>query len=271
VITVTIFSAALLRLAPGIGMDERQFDLRLSNDRVAGLQHENQSPGIFSELRNFIIGVAQGNWGVSLSLHQPVRDLFAERAGLSLETLSAGLLTAWAVSFGAALLLVWLQRPKLDVCATLATGAWMCLPATVVSLLFLYFQSTPGLALAAILIPRSFRYFRNILQSASRQPWVMAAHARGVRVPGLLLRHLCRPAAPELLALVGVSISTAVSAIIPVEALCDSPGIGQLVWLSAAARDLPVLVHLTVLIAIVTCVANLVSDTARTLLMQEAT
>ena len=83
--------------------------------------------------------------------------------------------------------------------------------------------------------------------------------------------HLPSWPAPELLALVGVSISMAVSAIIPVEALCDSPGIGQLVWLSASARDLPVLVHLTVLIALVTCVANLVSDTAGTLLSGEAT
>ena len=83
-------------------------------------------------------------------------------------------------------------------------------------------------------------------------------------------RHICQPAAPELLALAGISISMAVSAMIPVEALCDSPGIGQLVWQSAAARDLPVLIYLTVLIAVVTCVANLVSDTASTLLSPEA-
>ena len=53
VITVTIVSAALMRVAPGFGMDERQLDLRLSNERVAGLQQENQSPGISSEFEEF--------------------------------------------------------------------------------------------------------------------------------------------------------------------------------------------------------------------------
>ena len=269
VITVTVLSIVLVRLAPGLGMDERQLDLRLGNQGVAGVQAENHSPGVFPGIRDYILGLARGDWGVSLSLHRPIRELFAERAVLSLGTLTAGLLTAWAVSFGAALVLTWLRRPGLDACATLAAGAWLCLPAAVVSLLFLYFQGTPGLALAAILFPRIFHYVRNILQAASRQPYVMAARARGIRAPALLLRHICRPAAPETLALVGVSISMAVSVMIPVEALCDSPGIGQLVWQSAAARDLPVLVHLTVLIAIVTCVANLVSDTAGTLVAVE--
>jgi peptide/nickel transport system permease protein len=272
VITVTILSAALVRLAPGLGMDERQFDLRLGNAADnQGLQARIRSPGIFRLVSDLILGLVRGDWGVSLSLRRPIRELFAERALLSLETLTAGLLTAWAASFAGALLLAWLRRPELDVCATLATGAWLCLPAAVVALLFLYLQGAPALALAAILIPRIFRYVRNILKAASRQPYVMAARARGVGATALLLRHICRPAAPELLALAGVSVSMAVSAMIPVEALCDSPGIGQLVWQSASARDLPVLLHLTMLIALVTCLANLISDSARTLLAREVT
>jgi ABC-type dipeptide/oligopeptide/nickel transport system permease component len=61
----------------------------------------------------------------------------------------------------------------------------------------------------------------------------------------------------------------AVGAVIPVEALCDSPGVGQLVWQSAMARDAPVLVHLTVLVALVTCGANLLTDAAQTMLARE--
>jgi ABC-type dipeptide/oligopeptide/nickel transport system permease component len=55
----------------------------------------------------------------------------------------------------------------------------------------------------------------------------------------------------------------AVGATIPVEALCDSPGVGQLVWQAAMARDLPVLVNVTLLIAGLTVAANLAADTAR--------
>jgi peptide/nickel transport system permease protein len=63
-----------------------------------------------------------------------------------------------------------------------------------------------------------------------------------------------------LLALAGVSCGIALGATIPVEVMCDSPGIGQLAWKAAMARDLPLLVTLTLLIAAVTLSANLAAD-----------
>jgi ABC-type dipeptide/oligopeptide/nickel transport system permease component len=48
----------------------------------------------------------------------------------------------------------------------------------------------------------------------------------------------------------------AFSAIIPVEALSDSPGLGQLAWRAALGRDLPVLVCITLLLAVATVLAN---------------
>ena len=52
----------------------------------------------------------------------------------------------------------------------------------------------------------------------------------------------------------------AFGASIPVETLCDLPGIGQLAWKAAMARDLPLLVTLTMLIAVLTQLCNAVSD-----------
>jgi ABC-type dipeptide/oligopeptide/nickel transport system permease component len=72
--------------------------------------------------------------------------------------------------------------------------------------------------------------------------------------------HVLRPVAPQLLALAGVSVSVAFTAAIPVEALCDLPGLGQLAWKAALSRDLYLLVTLTMIIAVVTLVANSLSD-----------
>jgi peptide/nickel transport system permease protein len=52
----------------------------------------------------------------------------------------------------------------------------------------------------------------------------------------------------------------AFGAAIPVETLCGLPGIGQLAWKAAIARDLPVLVSLTMMITVVTQVCNAISD-----------
>ena len=64
------------------------------------------------------------------------------------------------------------------------------------------------------------------------------------------------PVAPQLLALAGVTVSLAFGAAIPVEAIADSPGIGQLAWQAALGRDLPVLVNLTLLVTAFTLIAN---------------
>jgi ABC-type dipeptide/oligopeptide/nickel transport system permease component len=44
------------------------------------------------------------------------------------------------------------------------------------------------------------------------------------------------------------------------EALCDIPGIGQLAWKAALGRDVALLVNLTMIVTLVTLVANSASD-----------
>jgi peptide/nickel transport system permease protein len=63
-----------------------------------------------------------------------------------------------------------------------------------------------------------------------------------------------------LLALAGVSVSLAIGAAIPVEALCGLAGVGQLAWQAALARDLPLLMNITVLVTLVTLLANSGAD-----------
>jgi peptide/nickel transport system permease protein len=253
-----VFSTLLVRLAPGFGVDERQLDLRLSDGSVAALR-DRATPSAWHSLG----GLLRGDWGDSVSLRRPVRELVSERLAVTARTLCAGLAIAWAASAVLCLASLCLRRSGLDLAVALMTGGLLCLPAAVVGLLSVYFEAGPALALAAVLFPRVMRYARNILAAGSRRPHVLAARSRGVSASALALRHICFPAAPELLALAGISVGVAAGAVIPAEALCDSAGLGQLVWQSAMARDLPVLAPLTTLAAALTCAANLFADAGR--------
>ena len=66
--------------------------------------------------------------------------------------------------------------------------------------------------------------------------------------------HILPVAGPQLLALAGVSVSLAFAATIPVEVLCDLPGIGQLAWKAALSRDLVLLVNLTMIVTLITLI-----------------
>jgi peptide/nickel transport system permease protein len=89
---------------------------------------------------------------------------------------------------------------------------------------------------------------------------VLTARAKGLGSFRVLLWHILPVTAPQLLALAGVSVSLAFAAAIPVEVLCDLPGIGQLAWKAALGRDLELLVNLTMIVTMVTLLANSAAD-----------
>jgi peptide/nickel transport system permease protein len=243
--------AALVRLAPGFGMDERQLDPRFSPGSLNAIRTENGSDsGLFRYFADYFAALCRGELGRSISYGQPVRELIADRLGLTLRSVAIGAGWAWLVAAVVVLTLGVMRNRALELTA-------------------FYLGAGPALAIGVILLPRILRYLRNITQAVAARPHVLAARSRGAG--GLLLqaRHVWLPAAPELLALGGISVNRALGAAIPVEALCDSPGVGQLVWKAALARDLPVLVNVTILIAAITAGADLVSDAARHFVRRE--
>jgi peptide/nickel transport system permease protein len=271
VLLAAFLAAALVRVAPGFGMDERQLDPRLSDSSIRAIEAENARNGnLVRYFAEYFSGLARGELGQSVSFGEPVRDLIAERLGLTLRSVAAGVAWAWLTAAVVALALGLVKRRGWDMAATALSGGLLCLPAAVIALLALYLGVGPGVAIGAILLPRILRYIHNITGAAAARPHVLAARARGIEGPALMLRHVWLPASAELLALAGVSVNMALGAAIPVEALCDSPGVGQLVWKAALARDLPVVVNVTILIAALTASANLASDALSGSLGREA-
>jgi len=53
---------------------------------------------------------------------------------------------------------------------------------------------------------------------------------------------------------------TALSALVPVEVIFGVPGLGQLAWNAAMSRDLPVLLAVTMIMAIAVAIAGTASD-----------
>src|SRR5208337_10690 len=121
--------------------------------------------------------------------------------------------------------------------------------------------NAPGyLAIALIVFPKIYRYARNLLTKAYALPHITAARAKGLAELRVLLWHVLPVVAPQMIALAGVTVSIALGASIPIESLCGLPGIGQLAWQAALARDLPLLVNVTVLVTLVTLLANSGAD-----------
>ncbi len=256
-----LLGATLVRYAPGYGMDERELDPRLSQASRSALQNEHRlHSGLLSYYATYLVRAAHGDFGRSEWLGQPIAGLMKERFPLTIRSVMLGVLTAWAAAICLALAALYSRGWLLDLTGTLASGFLIALPAAVVAVAAMYLRAPVFVAIGAVTFPKVYRYLRNLLVHAYEQPYVLAARARGIGPAGLLFRHVLRLVASPVAALLGVSISLAFGAAIPMEALCDSPGVGQLAWLAALNRDLPLIMNLTLVITLITVAANSAAD-----------
>jgi peptide/nickel transport system permease protein len=254
-------AATLVRLAPGFDVSEQQLDPRLSHDSVEALRAQrgdNANLGRF--YRQYLSRALHGDFGFSLTLNRPVRDLLVERFPATARLVGLGLLAGWLLAAALALSGAWFRQPAYDVATAIVGSTVLCLPSAVLALLLVLWKAPACIAIALVVFPRIFRYARDLLARNYQAPHILTAHAKGLGPARVLFCHVLPVSAAPLIAAAAVSVSMALGAAIPVEALCGIPGIGQLAWQAALGRDLAPLVTVTVIVTLVTLAANSVSD-----------
>jgi peptide/nickel transport system permease protein len=252
-----LISATLVRSAPGFGVDERELDSRLSNESIIVIRDAHQDErNVFRFYAKYLGGCLHGDFGASKLFQKPISQLIEDRWGTTAENIGGGLAMAWAVVLASAFIAVTLQQELLDAALSAIGGALLSIPAAVAALLVAIARNPASCAIAIAVLPLLYRYTRNILQDSWNQPWVTAASAKGLGRVRILCSHVLPVAAPQLIALGGVSLTLAFSSSVPIEVLSDSPGLGQLAWQAATGRDLTLVVTITGLVASVVLLAN---------------
>ena len=258
-----LLSATLVRFAPGFGVEERELDPRWSAQSVEALrQKQALQDGLALYYFHYLSALAHGDFGESDSLKRPVRELLRQRLPVTGNSVVRGLGIAWlAAALLASLGLAsrgWLYEAS----GTALSSLLLSLPSAVVAMLAVHLRTPVFCAISVVVFPRLHRYIRSLLVRSYDQPHVLAARARGLGSAVIFLWHVLPIAAPPLLALLGVSFAIAFGAAIPIEALCDSPGLGQLAWQAALSRDLPLIVNVTLVVCLVMLAANALADLA---------
>jgi peptide/nickel transport system permease protein len=259
-----LLTAFLVRLSPGSDVDERELDPRLNKASRLSIRRERAAgQNVFAfyggRLERIVL---HGDLGESPSLNRPIAQLLRERLPVTAEIMAIGIFGGWALAFALALVSVACRSRVFRGLAGFFQQALMCLPAAALALIVFDFGGPVRALVALAICPRVFEYLRNLLAEAYAQPHILTARAKGLGSVRIWARHVMPCVAPQLLALAGVSVSIAFGAAIPVEALCDLPGIGQLAWKAATARDVPLLVAITFLVIVMTQVCNTLSDWA---------
>jgi peptide/nickel transport system permease protein len=266
-ITVVVggfIGATLVRFSPGFGVDEAELDSRRSTASIEAIRQENGAKeNIAAFYWHYLKRMAHGDLGTSRTLSRPVAELIRERFPETMKSVALGLALGWALGLALAIPVAVLRSWLVDLGASTVAGILLCLPAAVLALLFTLARAPGRCVVALIIFPKVFRYARNLLVASAELPHVLTARAKGLGNTRIFFWHILPNVGPQLLALAGVSVSLAFTATIPIEVLCDLPGIGQLAWKAALGRDLYLLVNLTLIVTLVTLIANSAADLAR--------
>lgn len=255
-------AAALVRYSPGFDIDD--WDPRRSQTTVAARRAQrevdNNLPRFYVR---YLAHAARGEFGKSEAFNLPVSELLRDRARVSATLLIRGTLGGLVLGALLAWLSVWPRRLTLELSASATSGLLLAIPPAVLALFFFFREWPLWLAVALALLPRVFGTTRSILQDFYNAPALLAARARGLGSARLAITYVLGPAAPQLAALAGVAVVLAFGSLIPIEGLCDVPGIGQLALKGALARDLPLLSALGLIITSLVAGVQWMGDLAR--------
>ena len=256
-----LLAATLVRYAPGFDVDEQQMDSRLSSESIQALRAAKTGEhNVLQFYCSFLRSAFRGDFGMSRTLNRPVKELVGERLPVTMKLIGTGLLVGWSIALIFAISATMVRFAAYDVFTTFISGLLLCIPSAVLALAFVFANAPGSIALGLMVFAHVFRYWRNLLEKSYAMPHIITARAKGLGPARILLFHILPVSGGQLLAVAGVSVSLALGAAIPVEALCGIPGIGQLAWQAALGRDLSLLLTLTFLVTVVTLLANSISE-----------
>jgi peptide/nickel transport system permease protein len=104
------------------------------------------------------------------------------------------------------------------------------------------------------------RYMRSSAIDSLAQDYIRTARAKGLSERLVLWRHVLRNSLIPIATLVGLSLPGVLTAGLVIEQVFNFPGIGLEYFLAATTDDYQVMLGVTVVIAVVTVIGNLVAD-----------
>lgn len=224
-------------------------------------------------------GVARGDLGTSMASAEPVIDMLARRMPVTLVLCGYAVGMALAVAVPLALACAYAPGAALDRVVLAASAAALAVPGYVLALALIVvcaitwplfpaispapFDDGAGAHLRAmalpslsIAVPLAALYTRvlraDLIEQFAREPYIVAAAAKGLSHQVVLMRHALRPSLAGLTTVVALGMAPLVGGAVVIEQLFALPGIGSLMLQSVALGDTPVVQGIVLAIALLT-------------------
>lgn len=227
---------------------------------------------------DYLARLVQGDLGMSYQLRLPVTEVIGRQLGATVQ------LTALALALAviAALVVAVVARGRaarsisaaVELVIVSAPVFWIGLVLlTIFSFTLHWFpvaggRGLPGLVLPAVTLALPIsallsQVLRDGLERAERQPFATTVRARGASEARLIGVHTLRHAATNALTLTAYLIGSLLGGAVLVETVFGRPGIGRVTLTAISDRDMPVVMGIILMSALVFVIVNLLVDLAQ--------
>ncbi len=232
----------------------------------------------------FLVNVAQGNFGLSISNGVTVRQELLERAPYTIELTIAAVAVALVAGVALGVLAATKQNSSID--ALISGGAVLgaSTPPYVSGLVLIIVFAVslhvlpaggtggptslvlPAMTLALIEVGMIARQTRSAMLEVMRLDFIRTARAKGAGPRVVLFRHALRNAALPVVTVVGLQFGGLLSGTVITETIFGWPGEGSLMINAIAARDYATVQGVVLVFATVLILVNLATDLTYALL-----
>ncbi|MBG6212190.1 MAG: ABC transporter permease [Cryobacterium sp.] len=217
----------------------------------------------------------RGDLGTSYRLQSPVGEVIGGQLAPTVQLMALAMVFALLLALGSALLA---RGPRSKALLSLVELFAVSSPTFWTGLVLItvfgfglgWFPVVSTEGLAALILPAVTlalpvagiisQVFRQGLEAASALPFVETVRARGASHSRLVLRHTLRHAAANSITLTGYIVGSLLGGSVLVETVFARPGLGRVALNAIINRDIPIVLGIVVLAAVVFSVINLLVD-----------
>lgn len=228
---------------------------------------------------NWLLGVVQGDMGISYSAKKPVMEKLMEGfAGTVLLALTT-IILIMVISIPLGIFSATHRNKIPDFLVRIFSFIGVSMPSFWVGLILLYIFGLklglapiatakvsfsglvlPALTLAIYQSAKYTRQVRTVILDELHQDYVIGARARGLSEKAILWKHILPNAILPLITLLGMSIGWLLGGVAVIETVFSWPGIGKMAVQAITMRDYPLIEGIVLWIATAYTVINFLVD-----------
>ncbi len=118
----------------------------------------------------------------------------------------------------------------------------------------------PAVVLGMQMVGSLIQYTRSSMLEVMREDYVRTARSKGLRERVVIIKHVLRNSLIPVVTYLGMEIPLLIGGAVVTEQVFSWPGIGNLMIKSIDSRDYPVVMGITVLVAVAVLIFNILTD-----------